>query len=79
MNKSLFGVGSEVGILEILFVLALLISHAFTSAGDGTVDWRLRYLAATPATWGEAIDVPEMVLIPPSSHVDVIFTPGAII
>ncbi len=33
--------------------------------------------AAAPATWGEAIDVPEIVLMPPESQVDVIETPGA--
>ena len=33
--------------------------------------------AATPATWGEAVDVPLMVLVPPLSHVDVMATPGA--
>ena len=27
----------------------LLVSHAFTLAGVGTVDWLLRYLATTPA------------------------------
>ena len=27
----------------------LLINHALTFAGDGTVDWLLRYLATTPA------------------------------
>ena len=32
----------------------LLVSHAFTLAGVGTVDWLLRYLAITPAC-GEAM------------------------
>ena len=32
-----------------LGVVYLLVSHAFTLAGVGTVDWLLRYLAITPA------------------------------
>ena len=32
-----------------LGVVYLLVSHAFTVAGVGTVDWLLRYLATTPA------------------------------
>ena len=31
----------------------LLVSHAFTLAGVGTVDWLLRYLATTPACGGD--------------------------
>ncbi|CAB4580666.1 unannotated protein [freshwater metagenome] len=33
--------------------------------------------AAAPATWGEAIDVPLMVLVPLPSHVDTMPWPGA--
>ena len=33
--------------------------------------------AIRPATWGEAIEVPEIVLLPPSFQVEVMQTPGA--
>src|SRR2546423_14214677 len=35
--------------------------------------------ATSPATWGDAIDVPEIVCTPPSFHVEVMQTPGAAI
>src|SRR5258705_114865 len=35
--------------------------------------------ATRPATWGEAIDVPEIDLKAPSFHVEVMHTPGAAI
>ena len=64
--------------LVILSEVATLVNHVFTLAGVGTVDWLLRYLATTPAAWGVAIDVPDIVLIPPSNQVEVMATPGAI-
>jgi hypothetical protein len=33
--------------------------------------------ATRPATWGEAIDVPDSVLVSPSFQVEVMQTPGA--
>src|SRR5882762_1388123 len=35
--------------------------------------------ATRPATWGEAIDVPEIDLVLPSFHKEVMHTPGAAI
>ena len=46
--------------------------------------WAARYypaawrtIAATPAVIGEAMDVPLMVFVVPSSHVDLMLEPGA--
>src|SRR5262245_45344338 len=36
-----------------------------------------RYSAAAPVTCGVAIDVPDLMLVPPFSLVDTTFTPGA--
>ena len=49
-----------------------------TVAGDAP-RWFCRYCATTPATCGDAIDVPDAVAIMRSLpiHADVILTPGA--
>ena len=49
-----------------------------TVAGDAVV-CVCRYRAATPATWGVAIDVPLMMLVAVSlvDHADVMLDPGA--
>jgi hypothetical protein len=37
----------------------------------------LQIAATAPATWGEAIEVPLIVMVPPLNHVEVIDAPGA--
>ena len=39
----------------------------------------LRHRATAPATWGDAMLVPEIRLLPPSFQVDLMHTPGAAI
>lgn len=36
-----------------------------------------KYRAPLPAAWGEAIDVPDIVVVPPPLRVDRMLTPGA--
>jgi hypothetical protein len=36
-----------------------------------------RYRAPVPATWGEAIEVPDFVVVPPPLRVERMLTPGA--
>src|SRR5688572_91344 len=47
-----------------------------TVAGLAPV-WPCRYWAATPATWGDAIEVPLRVAAPPLSPAETMLTPGA--
>lgn len=61
-----------------LLGVALLVIAAATSAGDAA-EFVSRKSAATPATCGDAIEVPEMVFVAasPVAHADVILEPGA--
>ena len=64
-----------IGVPEVLF---LRTSRVLTSAGvrEGFMD---KTRAARPATWGEAIEVPEIVLVAelPEIQAEVICVPGA--
>ena len=77
MKSSLLGV--PIGTPEILFGVAAAIIAKVTSAGvyDG---YDCKILAATPATCGDAIDVPDMIAVGLFAEIpaEVIETPGAI-
>ena len=70
--------GEPVPALLTLFGVELLMMAAVTVAGEA-VGLTSRNNAATPATCGEAIDVPEIVLVAVSLvlHADVMLLPGA--
>ena len=70
--------GEPVPALVTLFGVELLMIAAVTVAGDA-LGFVSRNNAATPATCGVAIDVPEIVLVAVSLvlHEDVILLPGA--
>src|SRR5689334_4139261 len=57
----------------------LPFTRASRTAAGVAVGFAYRYRAATPATWGDAIDVPLMVLVAllVVSHALVMFSPGA--
>ena len=76
MNSRRFG--DLVPAFETLLAVALLKSAFRTVAGEAAV-LVARYKAATPATWGEAIEVPLMVLIAVVEvcQAEVIDDPGA--
>ena len=75
-NSSRFG--DPVPALPTLFGVELLMIADVTVAGEA-VGFVSRNNAATPATCGEAIDVPEIVLVAVSLvlHADVMLLPGA--
>ena len=70
--------GEPVPALVTLFGVELLMIAAATVAGDAP-GFASRNKAATPATCGDAIDVPEIVLVAVSLvlHVEVMLLPGA--
>ena len=70
--------GEPVPALPTLFGVELLMIAAVTVAGDAP-GFVSRNNAATPATCGDAIDVPEIVFVAVSLvlHADVILLPGA--
>ena len=50
----------------------------YESTLEGDADlFSAKYAAATPATCGDAIDVPDIVCDPPPREVDTILLPGA--
>jgi hypothetical protein len=57
-------------------VVAALLSADSTCDGLAPV-FDERYSAPPPAPWGEAIDVPDIVVVPPFLFVERIETPGA--
>src|ERR671918_49910 len=61
-----------------MFGVALPVTAPFTCAGEAP-GFPSRYSAATPATCGDAIDVPLMVLVAvlPVDQADVTLAPGA--
>jgi hypothetical protein len=75
-KRSLFGVAP--GTPVILLGVAFATSAACTAAGVA-VGFAWRYSAATPATWGVAIDVPEIVFVAVFDvrQEEVMLTPGA--
>ena len=77
-NEKSNRLGDPVPGLVTLFGVELLMIAAVTVAGEA-VGFVSRNNAATPATCGDAIDVPEIVLVAVSLvlHADVILLPGA--
>jgi len=55
---------------------ALAFKVASTVAGEAVVALD-RYSPPVPATCGEAMEVPDMVVVPPLLYVDAMLTPGA--
>lgn len=58
------------------FDLPAATMAAVTSAAV-FVGFAAMYRAATPAAWGLAMDVPEIVAVPEPSHSEVMLSPGA--
>src|SRR5690606_7320526 len=74
--RSLFGVPSPG--LPILSAVAPSVRAVATASGVAS-GWPARYTAAAPATWGLAIEVPDIVLVPwsLSFQAEVMSEPGA--
>lgn len=56
-------------------------ASATSGYSDGwaeTKEWIEIKYARTPAVWGDAMEVPEIVLVVPSFQVDLMFRPGGI-
>lgn len=56
-------------------VAYVVLRKRFRSSGLLNASVSLSTLAITPATWGEAIEVPERVAMPPSGVVEIISDP----